>query len=431
MDDELQAAIARINAEIARGNLQLNRDIYSNITLPTYRNVTFPSSYAGLTGYLPSEYPGVFHDQPTFGSLMDTAQMFGRAGTDPRFANLGFKPGERTLGGQQLDEQRRQFDTAQGQDWALNTGTPSTIGMGQRLEEAAQALRNNPAYQAAQRSGDTGTLRQMEQGLWQQVTGLSPELAQAASERSRQLIHASGGQLTQAQALEQAVQQGFGQMQRGGQGAGGAAAGGGGGFTGLNFAGSGMGAAGYGPGPISQAQRQLMEQARQFDVGAQLQALQQESQLRADPFALERYRRGLAGNGVPASIAAMSGGVLPSVQGTQASARPNAPSLQAQQQEIQGGQMGLMTDPQTGRPYGGPTFGQPMASAQRQMQALPQLSQINARNYMRLDPSGQRYVNSAYRASGMAGDDDDIYEAVKRGLPQFARRGVPTFGRVS
>ena len=447
--NSVEAAIAEINAEIARGNLQLNRDIYQNINLPMYRNVTFPNSYAGLTGYLPSEYPGVFHDQPTFGSMMDTAQMFGRAGTDARFANLGYKPGERTLGGQQLDEQRRQFDTAQGQDYALETGLPSTIGMGQRLLDARQALLANPQYQAAQQAGDQGTLRRMEQAVWAQGSGLPPELVAQASERARELIHASGGQLPQAQALEQAIQEAQAQQQRGGAG------GDGGGVA-------GGGAAGYGPGPISQAQRALMENARQFNTRTALDALQLQSQLRTDPFALEQFRRGLGATGIPNSIAAVAGtGVLPGVQAP-TGPMPGQASLQGAVNQLTGAGQG-------GAPYGGlqqapaggmirtaqgqPTFGTPggtgmrlpggdagggyyaqqggMAGAQQQLGALPRLNQVNARNYMRLDPSGQRYVNSAFRASGQAADDDDVYEAVRRGLPQFARRGVPTFGRVS
>ena len=434
MDEELQAAIARINAEVARGNLQLNRDIYQNINLPMFRNVTFPGSYGGLTGYLPSEYPGVFHDQPTFGSMMDTAQVFGRAGTDARFANLGSRPGERTLGGQQLDEQRRQFDTAQGQDYAVETGLPPTIGMGQRMLDARQALLANPAYQAAQKSGDVGTLRQMEQAVWAQNTGLPPELVAQASERARALIHASGGQIPQAQALEQAVQEAQAQQQRGGAGGGD-----GGGVA-------GGGAAGYGPGPISQAQRALMENARQFNTRTALDALQLQSQLRTDPFALEQFRRGLGATGIPNVINAVAGqGVLPGVQG---------PHTQAPGQATLQGAVNQIGQPTFGAPGGGGfamqggtaaegfqqrpgaggfdrTAQGGMASAQQQLQALPRLNQVNARNYMRLDPSGRRSVNSAFRASGQAADDDDVYEAVRRGLPQFARRGVPTFGRVS
>jgi hypothetical protein len=146
-----------------------------------------------------------------------------------------------------------------------------------------------------------------------------------------------------------------------------------------------------------------------------LRALQLQSQLRQDPFQLEQMRRGLSATGVPNAIEAVAGRrQLPGVQGPQAI---------GSQPDLGGAVNGLMSG-------GLPTFGA-MAPASQQLAALPQLSQVNSRQYLKLDPSGKRYVNSAFKMSGQAADDDDILTAVERGLPAFARKGVPTFGRVA
>ena len=49
-EQEFREAVAAIQAEIQRGQLALQRDIYGNISLPT--------SQAGLTGFIPGGYGG-------------------------------------------------------------------------------------------------------------------------------------------------------------------------------------------------------------------------------------------------------------------------------------------------------------------------------------------------------------------------------------
>jgi hypothetical protein len=182
--------------------------------------------------------------------------------------------------------------------------------------------------------------------------------------------------------------------------------------------------AGYIPGlgPTLEAQQArgyvggsptLAREGQEADTA--LRALQLQSQLRQDPFQLEQMRRGLSATGVPNAIEAVAGRrQLPGVQGPQAiGAQP----------DLGGAVNGLMSG-------GLPTFGA-MAPASQQLAALPNLNQINSKAYTRLDPSGRRFVNSGLKAAGLAADDDDILDAVQKGLPQFARRGVPTFGRIA
>lgn len=421
-EQQFQIAMAMIDDQIAQGNLQLNRDIYSNINLP--------QSYGGLTGMLPGGYPG-YGGMPTFGSLADSAQLFGFTGNDPRYAGMGYPANTPTMAMRTLYHQlvNRQQDMAESQrrdvldrqtsdferemeygGGPVLNGQPVPAWMQPHMEWAREFTRANNGRVPTRGDLETVLSRQGRTpedyaypgnpGGWTgPLVGRVGDAAQGPQNQMRTAQATAAGY-----PVSRANYEGYNQ---GG---------------GLNYAGSGYAQQGYGQVPMSAEQRRLLEQGRQFDVGAQLQqrgqdinatlqALQQESALRTDPFALERYRRGLNQSGVPNSIAAVAGmGVLPGVQGAQG--RAVAPGTANQVREM-----------------GVPTFG--MASAQQQMSALPQLNRINARNYMRLDPSGRRYVNSAYRASGMAADDDDIYESVRRGLPQFARRGVPTFGRVA
>lgn len=57
--------------------------------------------------------------------------------------------------------------------------------------------------------------------------------------------------------------------------------------------------------------------------------------------------------------------------------------------------------------------------------ALPNLNQINARNWMQLPTSTQQFLTSAYGAAGYS--PQDVQEAVKNNLPQFK---APSFGLV-
>ncbi|HYF47367.1 MAG TPA: hypothetical protein VD926_14230 [Acidimicrobiales bacterium] len=183
-----------------------------------------------------------------------------------------------------------------------------------------------------------------------------------------------------------------------------------------------------------------------------LRALQLESTLRADPFKLAVMREGLSATGIPNAIEAVAGRrQLPGVQGPQA--RPMAPGLGEAVGALTGPTFGRtmmqrpamdQQAPMGGRPngppqilaggpmQGGPTFGRPMASAQQQLRALPSLNQVNSREYMKMGPGGQRFVNSAFKAAGMAQEDDEIQDAVRKGLPGQGRAWrTPTFGRVA
>lgn len=623
MDPELQQAIAMINAQIGQGNLQLNRDIYENIQLPTYRDVTFPTSVGQNTGFLPQNYAGGFGGMPTFGAMTGTAGMFGMAGSDPRWAMLGYQPGQETLGGRTLGGGEARSDT----DMTMQYGAPvvggtlvpdwmkpfqaqaqlyarNNQGMAPTQEAlqgqvvggitgALDRLRADPVYQQA----DGARRVQLEAQAVATATGMSVQNAASMVQDLRAQSAQNGGRMSSEQevmdaagrwmspsdpaaAVNQAMSRlradpsyqaldGAGRVQREAQAVAQATGmplenatravaefrsgtGASGGLTGnegvdriiqrnmpqgASLGPTGQQAAplygqqaqpqalpgggelmrdpemvayqkmagapaqsgyGYAPGQLggvnfqgsnavgaraneamSPAMRALYEQSRQFDVSSQLgqrgqdvttrgqditsqlgnrgydvtmrgqdfgreanqnqsalSALQIESQLRADPFALERYRRGLSSTGIPNVIEAVAGrGTLPGVQASYG--RPQAPGLQEAYGALTGGgdrMSGAGMEMQQRR-AGAPTFGAPlqgqMASAQQQMAALPQLNKINARNYLRAGQGGQNYVNSAYKAAGMAGDDQDVQEAVRRGLPQFARGRMPTFGRVA
>ena len=311
--------------------------------------------------------------------------MFGFTGTDPRWQQMGYAQNTPTMQMRSLYHQLENFT--------------------QQMDEAQRRDvldRQSADLEAQMRYGGGPVLQGQAVAPW-----LQPHI-----EWAREFVRNNEGRMPTQQDLSAALSR-YGRRiedyaypgNPGGTVGPGAQLAGGGGP-------GGGGALDYGTA-MSPEQRALLERARQFDVQAGLQALETESRLRADPFALERYRRGLSAQGVPTSINAVAGqGLVARAQGAQGP-QPNAPSLQAQQAELQGV----------------PAFG--MASANQQLAALPQLNQINARNYMRLDPSGRNYVNSAFRAAGMAGEDADVEEAVRRGLPQFAQRGTPTFGRVA
>lgn len=348
------------------------------------------------------------------------------------------------------------------------------------VNQAMTALRTDPSYQALDGAGR----RAREAEAVAQAAGISPAQASGVVDELRQQTGAGGqlspnemigraisrvqgappqgipqggvpqrapmyGQQEQAGGLEQGGQEmmrygrqpggmpSFGRQQTGG----GVRSVGGG----MNYAGSGLAGGDYANTAMSPAQRTLVEQGRQYDIGAQgiqrtqditlrgqditqqqnqgdlaLRALQQESQLRADPFQLARYRYGMGQAGMPGVIGAVAGtGVMPTVQGGYGQA-PQRPTMQNQL-----GQVGV---PGFGRP--GVGAGGQMAGLEQQIQAAGPLSQINARNYARLGQGGQQYANSMYRYAGEAGDDQDVQEMVKRQLPQFARRSVPTFGRL-
>jgi hypothetical protein len=90
---------------------------------------------------------------------------------------------------------------------------------------------------------------------------------------------------------------------------------------------------------------------------------------------------------------------------------------------------GQMTQHQMGAPA--PQQAPGIASLEQQAGALGTLKKMSGKAYASLDPSGKRYVNSGFKFAGEAADDDDIEHAARKALPQFARRGVPTFGRLA
>lgn len=194
---------------------------------------------------------------------------------------------------------------------------------------------------------------------------------------------------------------------------------------------------------------------QQFEADAAIKAAQTAAEMRADPFALEQYRRGLSSSGVPNIIAAVGGrGYLPQTQGGHGGApapmsignavtpRTGYPTFGAMpanvipmQQVAGAGAQGFT--PMAGQPnrFGGamqpPQLGAPVASLEQQAGQLGALNKINAKAYYAADPSGRRYVNSAYKFGGQAADDDDVQDAALKALPGYARRRAgPTFGRM-
>jgi len=442
-EEWLQKAIADATAEYQAGNLALNRDIFSNISLP--------QSYGGLTGFLPSGYPG-YGGLPTFGALTDTLGAFGYTGNDPRWAQMGYGANEQTLpfrnlvlnaqqiqGGWAQQASNRALQQAEvDAQMSLDTGQPYIGGQPapgwlrpyagwarEFMQRNGGLVPNGPDFNAALQRGEVHTDDGGRVDPGGTVSYYNPQTGWQVGGRVDQQ---SGRVVRSAQGQPGEIQmQAFGMStgpQMGGQstfyqGPGAGGYGGAGGATRSLF--------GQGD-PRSQAQRVLEEQGRQYDLGfgqrqrefdteTALRALQQESQLSADPFQQVQYRYGLGQAGIPNVINAVAGrGVLPGVQGGQGQA-PDRPTLGNQVARV-GGQ---------------PTFGQPggPAGLEQQAGALGPLSQINARNYLRAGPLGQQYVNSAYRWAGQAQNDQDVQEAVRLGLPQFARRGLPSFGRIA
>jgi len=431
-EEWLQKAIADATAEYQAGNLALNRDIFSNISLPT--------SYGGLTGFLPSGYPG-YGGLPTFGSLTDTLGAFGYTGNDPRWAQMGYGASEQTLlfrnlvlnaqqiqGGWQQQASNRALQQAEvDARMSLDTGQPYIGGQPapawlrpyagwarEFMQRNGGLVPNGPDFNAALQRGEVHTDDGGRVNPGGTVSYYSPDRGWVEGGRVDQstgrVVRTAQGQPGQWQMFEGGPQMGGQEPFYGASGAG---------ATTRGLFGQGD--------PRSQAQRNLEEQGRQYDLGfgqrqrefdteTALRALQQESQLSADPFQQAQYRYGLGQAGIPNVINAVAGrGVLPGVQGGYGPA-PDRPTLANQVARV-GGQ---------------PTFGQPggPAGLEQQAGALGPLSQINARNYLRAGPLGQQYVNSAYRWAGQAQNDQDVQDMVQRQLPQFARRGVPTFGRM-
>lgn len=178
-----------------------------------------------------------------------------------------------------------------------------------------------------------------------------------------------------------------------------------------------------------------------------LRALQLESTLRTDPFKLEQYRRGLSASGVPNIVEAVAGRQqLPGTAGPTFGRAPMATMGGAVQAVTGGptfGRPGVQAQPMAGQPAGAaptpmaprpamPTFGAQPASVEDQARALGPLNKINAREYLKADAGGKRYVRSLYKGIGEAQEDEDVEEAARRALPGFARgRSMPSFGRIA
>lgn len=184
----------------------------------------------------------------------------------------------------------------------------------------------------------------------------------------------------------------------------------------------------------------LAREGQEADIA--LRASAQAAQMRTDPFALEMYRRGLDSSGVPNIIRQVGGrGQLPASSPGAAGA-PAAMSLQNAVTPVTGrpgvpqGVPQGATQPGMRSALGGPSFGSmggaaPIASLEDQASALGPLRKIRAKSYYGADPSGRNYVNSAYKFAGEAADDADVADAAEKALPRFARKGVPTFGRLA
>lgn len=102
---DVERYIAELQNAIAQGRLQLDRDIYQNIQLPTYQNVTLPSSIAANTGMLPGGYVGGYGGKASAPFLESNINMMGQVGdtADQRITDLGYAAGQRTLAGRELD----------------------------------------------------------------------------------------------------------------------------------------------------------------------------------------------------------------------------------------------------------------------------------------------------------------------------------------
>lgn len=105
---DIEAYIADLRNAIEEGRLALDRDRFNQIELPTYQNISLPTSIGQNTGFLPSGYVGGYGGRATWNALTGSADMFGQVGAgevDPRLAALGYTSGQKTLAGRQLDLQ--------------------------------------------------------------------------------------------------------------------------------------------------------------------------------------------------------------------------------------------------------------------------------------------------------------------------------------
>src|SRR5690348_6829090 len=90
-----------------QGMLKLSQDRFNQIELPTFQQVTLPSSQAQLTGMLPVGYGGGYGGSASADFLNSALNAFGQVGSnlDPRYAQLGYTADQRTLAGRSLDLQ--------------------------------------------------------------------------------------------------------------------------------------------------------------------------------------------------------------------------------------------------------------------------------------------------------------------------------------
>lgn len=153
--------LSDIMAAIAQGQLQLQRDRFNQIELPTFQQISLPSSYTNLTGFLPGDYRGPYAGLAGWDALSGAVNMMGQVGgvdqfgntipgeLDPRLAALGYEAGQKTLGGRQLDLQGDAQRAAERQ-WAFEFGAGRSdadrLFAEQQRVQLQQQAENDRAY---------------------------------------------------------------------------------------------------------------------------------------------------------------------------------------------------------------------------------------------------------------------------------------------
>jgi hypothetical protein len=295
-EEQLNRWLKEIDQQIAQGRLDLSRDQFNQIELPT--------SYGNLTGMLPGSYPG-YPGLPTADFLSGSLGAFGYVGNDPRYAAMGYGAGTQTipfrnlvLKGQEIqggwqqqasDRALRQADLDAKME--LETGVPYAGGaplptwlrpysgwVKEYMQRNGGLVPNGPDFNAALGQGQVKT---DDGGRVNQDGTVSYYSQQAGWQVGGQIDRASNAVVHNAVGQQLA--------------AGGRAGAGGVGAEGMVRPGApGSATAGaYGTGaPRSQAQRDLEERGRATDLTHQIQVTQNEiDRLRADSEIADRSGR--------------------------------------------------------------------------------------------------------------------------------------------
>src|SRR5262245_2849494 len=227
----VEKSISDASNAVSAGRLQLDRDIFERYTMANFNEIMKPTSYAGLTGFLPTDYRGPYAGMAAWATMMDTANMFGTTGTDPRWAQLGYGNNMPTMAGAQQQSDMAARDTQMGMEyggtfvggtqappwmaphatWArefarTHQGTPPTQeqltkGINDDVNAALQGLRANPEHQGA----DQQRRLQMEAQSVSGVLGMTPQnAASMVQDLRRQTANAGGRQSTALEIVDAA-----------------------------------------------------------------------------------------------------------------------------------------------------------------------------------------------------------------------------------